>query len=270
MNNIGLKTFKDQLNRTINISSPPKRIISLVPSQTELLFDLGLDEEIVGVTKFCIHPKDKFKCTTKIGGTKKINIQKIIDLKPDLIIGNKEENDKQQIEELMQYFPVWMSDIYNLSDALEMIKNVGDIVGKKNEALQIAQQAQTNFKLLTKEISVNSKKKALYFIWKDPFMLAGKNTFIDEMLTYCNLENEINLSRYPKLDLEELDLFNPDIVLLSTEPYPFKENHIKEFNTIWPKAIIKLVDGEMFSWYGSRLVKAVNYLFHLQNELRVH
>jgi ABC-type Fe3+-hydroxamate transport system substrate-binding protein len=224
--------FKDQLNQTITINQPPKRIISLVPSQTELLFDLGLTDEIIGITKFCIHPKDKFKTTAKIGGTKKLNLQKIIDLKPDLIIGNKEENQKEDIEALMQLFPVWMSDIYNLEDALEMIKNVGELVNRKDEALKIAQETQANFNQLIKETSNIPKKKALYFIWKDPYMLAGKQTFINEMLGYCNLENIITQSRYPSIEKIDFTKFNPEVVFLSSEPFPFKEKHIKYFSHI--------------------------------------
>jgi ABC-type Fe3+-hydroxamate transport system substrate-binding protein len=259
--------FKDQLNQTITINQPPKRIISLVPSQTELLFDLGLTDEIIGITKFCIHPKDKFKTTAKIGGTKKLNLQKIIDLKPDLIIGNKEENQKEDIEALMQLFPVWMSDIYNLEDALEMIKNVGELVNRKDEALKIAQETQANFNQLIKEISNLPKKKTLYFIWKDPYMMAGKQTFINEMLGYCNLENIITQSRYPSIEESDFNKFNPEVVLLSSEPFPFKEKHIKYFSHIWPNAAVKLIDGEMFSWYGSRLLKSAPYFQNLKQSL---
>ena len=257
--------FKDQLNQNITINFPPKRIISLVPSQTELLFDLGLNEEVVGITKFCIHPKEKFKSTTKIGGTKKLNIQKIIDLKPDLIIGNKEENLKEDIEALMKLFPVWMSDIYNLEDALEMITSIGEIVAQKDKALQIAQKTQENFDKLIEAVSQISKKKVMYFIWKDPYMLAGKQTFIDEMLGYCNLENIISEKRYPIIEEADFNKFYPEVVLLSSEPFPFKEKHIQYFSQIWPNATVKLIDGEMFSWYGSRLLKASMYFDSLKD-----
>ena len=254
MNNIGLKTFKDQLNRTINISSPPKRIISLVPSQTELLFDLGLDEEIVGVTKFCIHPKDKFKCTTKIGGTKKINIQKIIDLKPDLIIGNKEENDKQQIEELMQYFPVWMSDIYTVDDALKMILDISVICGKSEQGIQLVEAVKSGFETFNTEPLSGS---FLYFIWKDPNYVAGTKTFISDLLESTGLRNLCRIERYPEWNASDEV---PDHILLSSEPYPFKLEHIKEMRKRYPNTMISLIDGEMCSWYGSRMQLAPKYL----------
>nr|WP_294901096.1 helical backbone metal receptor [uncultured Pedobacter sp.] len=259
--------FTDQFNRNISIDFPPKRIISLVPSQTELLFDLGLSEEVVGITKFCVHPKHKFKSTVKIGGTKKLDIAKIRALNPDLIIGNKEENQKEDMELLMQEFPVWMSDIYNLDDALEMIKQIGKVVGRKELAQEIAGTIRLNFNILLKEIDQTPLKSVAYFIWHQPDMLAGKQTFIDEMLIYCTCKNVIDLSRYPDLSLQELMDLKPDVVFLSSEPYPFAEKHVAYFKNVWPNAKVELVDGEMFSWYGSRLLKSTAYFKQIKAKL---
>ena len=137
--------FTDQLNNTINLDAFPKRIISLVPSQSELLWDLGLREELVGITKFCIHPNEMFKSIERVGGTKKLDIDKIRELKPDLIIGNKEENEQTQIEELQKEFSVWMSDIYDLSDAFDMISSLAEITGKENKAEQLIKTIKSNF-----------------------------------------------------------------------------------------------------------------------------
>jgi ABC-type Fe3+-hydroxamate transport system substrate-binding protein len=259
--------FTDQMGREIEINFPPKRIISLVPSQTELLFDLGLSIEIIGITKFCIHPKVKFKLTTKIGGTKKLDIEKIKSLKPDLIIGNKEENEQQQIEELMKHFPVWMSDIINLSDANQMIEKVGELVNREKEALIISSQIKIDFANLRANLKDISPKTTAYFIWKNPNMIAGNQTFINEMLPFCGLKNVLELNRYPEINDEELKKLKPEVVLLSSEPYPFKAKHIEEFKSIWPNAKVKLVDGEMFSWYGSRLLKAGDYFKNLNKDL---
>jgi ABC-type Fe3+-hydroxamate transport system substrate-binding protein len=256
--------YTDQLNRFINLTSVPKRIISVVPSQTELLFYLGLDEEITGITKFCIHPEDRFKSTTKIGGTKQLDIDKIKSLSPDLIIANKEENERGQLEELMQYFPVWISDIYNLDDALEMITGVGSLVGRKEAALTLIRSISEKFSRMQ---IVQTGSRTAYFIWRKPYMLAGKNTFIDDMLQKCGLVNAFELERYPEVAVLELQDANPDVILLSSEPYPFREKHIEELRAIVPFAKIKLVDGEMFSWYGSRLLDAPSYFEDLINEL---
>lgn len=252
--------YIDQMNRAVNIPSIPKRIISIVPSQTELLFDLGLDEEIVGITKFCIHPADKVKRKLKIGGTKKLNINQIEKLKPDLIIGNKEENEKDQIEELMQNFPVWMSDISDLDDAIDMIRKVGQLVDREEKAAQMTLSITTSFNNLN--IKTSSLKVA-YLIWRKPYIVAGKGTFIDDMLKRCGLKNAFGLERYPEVFPAQIVEANPDLVFLSSEPYPFTHRHITEFQALVPNAKIQLVDGEAFSWYGSRLLQAPDYFKQL-------
>lgn len=262
------RRFTDQLGHSLTISYPPKRIISLVPSQTELLFDLGLDKEIIGLTKFCIHPIEKFAERSKIGGTKKLNIEKIRSLEPDLIIGNKEENQQEQIEELMEEFPVWMSDIYNLEDAKQTIRQIGELVDRQPEAAYLNHLINSGFTDLQSLAAQNGLNKTVaYLIWREPFMAAGKDTFIDDMLMLNGLSNVVKTSRYPELILPELAELKPDLVFLSSEPYPFKQKHLEEIQQFLPGAKIMLVDGEMFSWYGSRLVKAVQYLFQLQKEL---
>lgn len=263
------KTVIDQLGNTITFNYPPKRIVSIVPSQTELLFDLGLDDEVIGITKFCIHPIEKFASKTKIGGTKKLLIEKIRDLKPDLIIGNKEENTQSEVELLMQEFPVWMSDISNLEEAMLTITQIGGLVDRAPEAAYLNHLINAGFKdLQTLAVEKNINQTVAYLIWKDPYMFAGKNTFIDDILRKIGLNNVIQQSRYPEIELSKLQNANCQLVFLSSEPYPFKQKHIEEIELILPNAKVMLVDGEMFCWYGSRLVKAVNYLFHLQDQLR--
>jgi ABC-type Fe3+-hydroxamate transport system substrate-binding protein len=258
----------DQLGRAVTLNYPPKKIISLVPSQTELLFDLGLEQEVVGLTKFCIHPADKVARSTKIGGTKKLNIELIRSLKPDLIIGNKEENQREQIEELMQEFPVWMSDIYTLEDAKNAITQIGELVGRAPEAAYLNHLINAGFSdLQTLALQKGINKKVAYLIWKSPYMFAGKHTFIDHVLMLNGLQNVVTDLRYPELELQKLVSLNPDLVFLSSEPYPFNEKHVEEIRKVLPQARIMLVDGEMFSWYGSRLIKAVQYLFQLQDQL---
>ncbi len=239
-----------------------------MPSQTELLFDLGLDEEVIGITKFCIHPIEKFAVRTKVGGTKKLKIDLIRALQPDLIIGNKEENTQHEIEELMNEFPVWMSDISNLGEATKTIAQIGELVNREPEAAYLNHLINAGFSdLQTLALSKNIHQRVAYLIWKDPYMFAAKNTFIDDVLSKIGLQNVITESRYPVMPLLELKALDPQLIFLSSEPYPFKEKHIDEIQKAIPNAKVRLVDGEMFSWYGSRLVKAVDYLFHLQDEL---
>ncbi|KQM78591.1 iron ABC transporter [Pedobacter sp. Leaf216] len=262
------KSFTDQMAREITINFPPKRIISIVPSQTELLFDLGLDQEIIGLTKFCIHPIDKFAKRIKVGGTKKLNIDLIKDLKPDLIIGNKEENTQSDIEELAEDFPVWMSDIFTLEDAIKTIAEVGALVDREPEAAYLNHLISAGFNdLKTLALQYGIDKKVAYLIWRKPYMVAGKNTYIDDILLINGMTNVIKQDRYPSVTLEELKALNCELILLSSEPYPFGEKHMQEIKEAIPNAKIILVDGEMFSWYGSRLVKAVQYFFEFQKQL---
>lgn len=248
--------YHDQLGRAVSIPATPRRIISVVPSQTELLFYLGLDENIIGITKFCTHPVGKVKNKTQVGGTKQLNIPLIKTLQPDLIIANKEENERAQIEELMEFCPVWISDINDLQGALSMIESLGQIGGRISGAKTLSIAISKQFSLLSQ---AHLNQRVAYLIWRKPYMVAGNNTFIDNMLQQCGLVNAFQQPRYPEISAEGLAAATPDIVFLSSEPYPFREKHIKEFKAILPNARIVLVDGEMFSWYGSRLLLAPRY-----------
>ncbi|MBD8490374.1 ABC transporter substrate-binding protein [Echinicola sp. CAU 1574] len=246
--------YRDQMEREVWIEKIPKRIISLVPSQTELLLDLGLEDRLVGVTKFCIHPSRIKQEKKIIGGTKQFRFDVIKELRPDLIIGNKEENYKEGIERLAKDYPVWMSDVFKLEDALEMIREVGLITGKEQEAYIIAKNLTEKFKQ-----TFPQRGTAVYLIWQDPIMVAGKNTFINDMMGKAGFKNPIEEERYPSISLKELISLDPDYVLLSSEPFPFKEKHMGFYRTAIPRARVKLVDGEMFSWYGTRLLQAPEY-----------
>jgi ABC-type Fe3+-hydroxamate transport system substrate-binding protein len=254
--------FVDQIGHQINLETTPKRIISVVPSQTELLFDLGLTNEVVGITKFCIHPNSWFKIKTRVGGTKTLNVEKIKQLNPDLIIANKEENTKEQIEELQQLFPVWTSDIRNLSDSIEMIKQVGLITNTKEKAEEVVATIEHDFDILS---SIKKQPKStLYFIWREPYMSVGENTFIHDVMKRAGFVNALDTKEnYPVITFEQIKIINPQLILLSSEPYPFKEKHIEELKKCCTDAQVILVDGEMFSWYGSRLTKSVQYLVDL-------
>ncbi|GAB3197774.1 helical backbone metal receptor [Pontibacter aydingkolensis] len=254
------------MGNSILLEQVPQRIVSLVPSQTELLFDLGLGDHIVGVTKFCIHPKEHVKQKSKVGGTKNFNFDVIDQLQPYLIIGNKEENYKEGIEQLQQKYKVWMSDIYTLDDALEMMLQVGQVTGSEIRAHELTQSINAGFEQLR---PLEPRIKAAYFIWRKPYMAVGSNNFIDHVLQRCGFDNVFNkMARYPEITAEQLQQANPQLILLSSEPYPFKEKHIQEFQEICPQASIKIVDGEMFSWYGSRLLKAPAYLQQVIEEVR--
>ncbi len=247
----------DQLQRKISLPNIPKRIISLVPSQTELLVDLGLEENLVGVTKFCVHPKYLRKTKTIVGGTKQVKLEKIKALDPDIILCNKEENTQEMVAELEEIAPVHVSDIVKIEDAFELMNQYGEIFQKEALVGTMVNSVRDKIAVLQEKLRDKPVKKVAYFIWKKPLMVAGKDTFIDELLKLNKFENVFKESRYPETTLEELKAKNPDLLLLSSEPFPFEEKHKKYFSTL--NIEIKLVDGEYFSWYGSRLIEAIDY-----------
>lgn len=244
------------------------KIISLVPSLTELLIDLGLEKNVVGITKFCIHPKGLRKSKTIVGGTKNIQLEKIKNLQPNIILCNKEENTKEIVAQCQKIAQTHVSDIVTLQDALELIELYGKLFSCKEKATEIVLQIKSekeNFKSFIKE---QSTLKVAYFIWKSPWMVAANNTFINHLLQLNKFENVYQqINRYPEIDVDKLANTKPDLVLLSSEPYPFKEKHVSLLKEKLPNTKIILVDGEFFSWYGSRLLYAFQYFTNLRKRI---
>lgn len=249
--------IQDQLGRSINVINP-KRVLSIVPSLTELICDLGAREKLVGVTKFCVHPESLLKEVSHIGGTKNPRIADIKALKPDLIIANKEENRKEDIDALAIDLPVFVTDIKSIGDSLETVLTFGKILGFQKKALEIHKKLQIIVQAIGETAPSIAPKRALYLIWQKPYMAAGTDTYISKVLALFGIENILSKKgngglRYPEISAEEIKALKPDMILLSSEPYPFKSSHCtafeKEFNIP-----CKLVDGELFSWYGSRLI----------------
>ncbi|QHI36238.1 Vitamin B12-binding protein [Kordia antarctica] len=261
--------IKDQLQRELIFKTTPKRIISLVPSQTELLYDLGLEDSIVGITKFCVHPYHLKSTKTIVGGTKNIKLDKIKALQPDIILCNKEENTKEIVEELEKLFPVHVSDVKNIEESLEMITQYGMMFKCNTEASKINDKIRFHLKYFQEFVKDIPVQKVGYFIWRKPWMAAGKDTFINYLLTLCKFENIYEShGRYPEITIENIRKEgDPAIVLLSSEPYPFKEKHAFEIGRHTHHAKVVFVDGEYFSWYGSRLSKAFAYFKQLHKSL---
>ena len=262
--------IKDQIGVEHNFPTSPKRIISLVPSQTKTLFDLGLEDQLVGITKFCIHPYQLQATKTKVGGTKKVNLEKIKALSPDIIVANKEENTLEMVEELRAICPVWVTDVNNLDDNYQMIEDFGLIFNKRIEArkwIDKIKHAQLDF---MRFISDKEEQKCAYFIWREPFMVAGGNTYINELLT---LNRFINIyadkaERYPEIEIKKIRIEgDPELVFLSSEPYPFKEEHAFEIGRFTHHGKTIFVDGEMFSWSGTHLFYAFDYFKQIHKRI---
>lgn len=226
------------------------RIVSLVPSLTELLFDLGLDDSIVGRTRFCIRPENKVKDIPIIGGTKSLHIDKILSLEPDLIIANHEENMKEHIEELQKYCDIFLTDIASIEDALITISELGRKLGAESKAEGLIVEIQDKLKRRPHKKPV----RTAYFIWRNPWMSVGRDTYIHNVMTHWGLHNIFSdRNRYPEINLEELKKYKPELILLSSEPFPFKADHAREIHDYCHSCKIEFVDGQWFSWYGSRM-----------------
>ncbi|MBK9257745.1 MAG: ABC transporter substrate-binding protein [Saprospiraceae bacterium] len=251
----------DQTDTVLQFKYTPKTIISLVPSITETLIFLGLAEKIIGRTKFCIHPVDVIKKIPVIGGTKNPNIHKIKYLKPDLIIANKEENRMEDVQALRD-FPVYVSDIKNTEDLIRFLNDLDQLFNIP-QSLKLASDIESAFTTKPSKI-VNS----CYLIWKDPWMTIGKDTYIHYVMAQFGFRNVFsNAERYPEITFEDIENSDADVIMLSSEPFPFKEKHILELTEVFPDKIIILVDGEYFSWYGSRMIAAIPYLNSLHYQL---
>ncbi len=258
--------YTDQTGFEVFMKNAPRKIISLVPSQSEYLWHIGLQNELVGVTKFCVNPVEMYKSIERVGGTKNPDIEKISKLNPDLIIGNKEENTKESIEILRKKFPVWLSDVNTLNDALEMMLSLGKICDRETHAQNTVALIKQGFKSCE---NVFLGKTCVYLMWKKPYMAAASNTFINDVLKLLGFINLLNhKKRYPETSIEELVELKPDYCLLSTEPYPFKETDSVELKKALKNSNCVLVDGEIFSWYGSRLLNLPIYIEQLKNTLK--
>ncbi len=259
------RNFVDDLGNTISLPTKPKRIVSLVPSLTQLLFDLQLNDEVVGITKFCVHPHQWFKSKTHIGGTKNINLAAVENLNPDLIIASKEENTKDQIEALRKTFSVFVTDVVDVKTALQTIKTIGQITNTTTLALQLAGNISNDLQ----EIKKFNNPTTIYMIWRNPYMTIGGDTYINSVLENYGFKNMVQQElRYPTLTNEQLIELQPELIMLSSEPYPFAEKHIAELSTILPNTKIILVDGEVFSWYGSSMHRIKKYANTLQTMLQ--
>ncbi|MFM2376315.1 MAG: hypothetical protein RLZZ165_1412 [Bacteroidota bacterium] len=249
----------DHLGRKIVLAAAPQRIVSLCPSQTETLVAMGLGRRLVGRTRFCIHPKQELQAVRNVGGTKSVNLDRIRALRPDLIIGEKEENTAATVAALEREWPVFVTDVRDIASAARMIADLGTLTGLAESASAIGAavaDAVAGIQPLPAPLT------CVYMIWKNPWMAAGSDTFIHSILERCGWINVAATlpGRYPVLDLDFLAQNKPRAILLSTEPFPFKDSHILEIQAVVPNAQVQIVEGEMFSWYGVRMIQMQNYL----------
>jgi len=267
-----MRIVKDQLGREISLTNSPKRIISLVPSQTELLCSLALENELIGITKFCIHPYHLKSTKTIVGGTKKVDFEKIKELNPDFILCNKEENSYNFLPELEKIAPTYFSDVNTIQDSIDLILNLGIIFNRRTESKNLVDKISFKLADFKQFIKNQPQRKVAYFIWAKPWMVAGNNTYINELLKLNKFENVYaNMDRYPKIEIDKIRYDgDPEVIILSSEPFPFKDEHAMQIANFTNRAITVFGDGELFSWHGSRLLLAFDYFKKLHKKLESH
>ncbi len=267
-----MQIVKDQLGRSISIKSTPKRIISLVPSQTELLCDLTLENELVGITKFCVHPYHLKSTKTIVGGTKKVDFDKIKALNPDFILCNKEENNLEVVNQLEAIAPTYFSDVNTIEDAKDLILRLGLIFNSRTESTNLVSKIDFKLNDFNQFIKDKPSRKVAYFIWAKPWMVAANKTFINELLKLNKFENIYNnKSRYPEVNIRRIrHEGDPEVIILSSEPFPFTDDHAMEIGTYTNRSVTVFGNGELFSWFGSRLLYSFDYFKELHKHLESH
>lgn len=256
----------DALGRRILLSEPPTRIISLVPSLTDLLHGLGLDDEVVGLTRFCERPDGWQEAKAIVGGTKQVDAERVARLQPDLILANQEENTRADVQALSDHAPVYVTDVSTVDEATAMIRRVRQLVDRDKEARQMATTIAERFAALPAWSSL----RAAYIIWRDPYMTVGGDTFIYDVMRHGGFTAPwADATRYPEITLDDLAAADLDVILCSTEPFPFhqKDAFMDDLRTACPDTPVHVVDGQLFSWYGPRLLDTPAYLRELRATL---
>jgi ABC-type Fe3+-hydroxamate transport system substrate-binding protein len=245
------------------------RIVSLCPSLTELVFDLGLGDSLVGRTKFCIHPADRVAAVEKVGGTKNPKVERIVALRPDLVLMNEEENRREDAEALAAAgVRVHASFPRDALDTAAMVRDIARALDAAAAGERIAAEierrsAAVRAAVARRRAAGEPPVRWAYLIWRRPWMAAGGDTFVSALLEQAGGENVFaaHRDRYPTIAEAELAAADPALVLLATEPFPFAERHADDLAaaTGLPRARFRIVDGELLSWHGSRTVAGVEY-----------
>jgi ABC-type Fe3+-hydroxamate transport system substrate-binding protein len=256
--------IQDALGRTLRFEKSPETVVSLIPSITETLFACGLDREIVGVTDYCIYPEAELKGKKRVGGPKSIDVRKITKLRPGLVVANYEENDKAQVEKLIEKgLNVMVTYPRTVDDALTLMLELGWLLGKIVRASDLVEEIR---QAVTSMQAPENRKKVLCPVWKDPYMSFGGETFCSNLIDVCGGDNIFAGRRDPyfEFSLDEAQALQPDAILLPSEPYAFGEADAALFRKAFPGAAEKggvhLVAGELVTWFGVRMKKALEVL----------
>jgi len=259
----------------------PFGVVSLVPSWTETLFSLGLTQrEILGRTRYCVHPRTQVLSVEEVGGPRDPKVARIIEIDPDLIVADREENRQEDIAEMDRRWPVsrvFVGDPFSVTRALKHVEQLGWLLGCETRARQLVIEINSCLARVKRE----NRGKAAYLVWQDPFMAASRETYIGDVLTIFGYQNVLDRhvkddlglggeTRYPAVSLDVLAYLKPQTIFLSTEPFPFEKKHadhlrsrLRDLDSVFGESVdIRIVDGEYFAWYGSRMVPAFRHFLN--------
>ena len=249
----------------LELRRAPRRIVSLIPSTTETLCHLGLADALVGVTVYCVEPREIVATKTRIGGEKDPNLDAIRRLEPDLVIANIEENVREHIDALRASgIPVWVTFPTTVRGAIRMIRDLGDVTGAQERATALADELDRLCDRVAAGMATRPAVSVFYAIWRGPYMTIGRDTYIHDMLHLCGGRNifDDRVERYPMVTLEEVAARGPQVIILPDEPFRFRRAHLRDFEPYAGVPAVRdrrihLVDGKPFSWHGPRIADAL-------------
>ena len=259
-------TLVDASGAPLARAAPPQRIVSLIPSTTELLCDLGLADRLVGVTAYCVEPRAVVRTKARIGGEKDPDLAAIRALAPDLVIANVEENVREHIDALRAWgIHVWVTYPRTVGESLRMIRELGEVTGTASRAA--AMVAELEGDLAGTCVPSAPPVRTFYAIWRNPYMTVSGDTYISDLLAVCGAANVFASAalRYPAVTMDEIAARRPEVILLPDEPFRFRRAHLRDFEPYSEVPAVRdgrihLVDGKPFAWHGRRLADALRVM----------
>jgi ABC-type hemin transport system substrate-binding protein len=268
--------FLDEISRTVSLSAPPRRIVCLVPSITETLFAFGLGDRIVGVTDYCTHPPGEVARRQKVGGTKDPHVETIVQLQPDLVIVNDEENRREDFSALTDRgLSVYVTAPRTVADGIAMVERLGPVLGCKTASDDMVERLRMIYEEVVAKAATGPRLRVFCPIWRKPWMAFNADTYADDMLWCCGAENVVRSKpdRYFSTTLEEIAALNPEVVVLPSEPYPFTNKHYEHLKELAETPAGRgghfyCVDGMALCWYGPRIADGLTELSRLFTYVR--
>jgi ABC-type Fe3+-hydroxamate transport system substrate-binding protein len=260
-----LGPFTDASGVAVSVPAPPHRIVSLIPSITEILFALGRGDAVVGCTVYCTQPPEGVATKTRVGGEKNPRLELIRALGADLVIANVEENVREHVETLRAWgIPVYVTYPRTVAEGIRLVRELGHVTGAGERGGKLAAALEGQLAQVRSRLAGAPRARVFCPIWRKPYMTVNRDTYVHDMLAVCGGDNVFgdHARRYPEVTLTEVAAARPEVILLPDEPYRFRRAHAADFATLTDMPAVRagrihLVDGKLLSWYGPRIEQAL-------------